>query len=134
MPTPRPLLSHAAEPFWTGLSEGVIRMQHCLPCDRPIHYPRAFCPNCGARETEWREIDGMGTLLSFACTDVPPSPDFADLPPQILAIVELTGGIRLATTIVGADPEQLTVGDTVAPVFDSATFDDLCLLRFRPLD
>lgn len=134
MPAPIPLISTVAATFWSGLAEGIIRAQHCPECDSWIHYPRAFCPGCGARELQWRDVAGAGTLHSFAVANVPTSPDFSDQVPQVLAIVELDCGIRLATTIVDASADRLAVGAAVEAVFDDATFEGLSVLRFRLRD
>ena len=51
--------------------------------------------------------------------------------PQLLAVVELTEGVRVSTTLVDVDRDALAVGLPVEPVFDHGD-DGLTLLRFRP--
>jgi len=53
--------------------------------------------------------------------------------PYIIAIVELEGGARIPTNLVGIDPdpEKIEVGMPVEVTFDDVT-DDVTLPRFRP--
>ncbi len=64
------------------------------------------------------------------------APPFADEVPQLLAVVELTEGVRLSTTLVDVDPDTIAMGMPVAPVFDHGADDEdhdgITLLRFRP--
>jgi uncharacterized OB-fold protein len=47
----------------------------------------------------------------------PVAPRFADPVPHILAIVQWDEGPRFSTEIVNAEPDQLTAGMRVRPVF-----------------
>ena len=63
----------------------------------------------------------------------PTAPPFADEVPQHLAMVELTEGVRVSTTLVDVAPDAITIGMPVQPVFDHGD-DGITLLRFRPAD
>jgi uncharacterized OB-fold protein len=131
MPTPRPLISATSRPFWDGLRHEQIRLQHCTACSRWIFYPRILCNHCGSSALEWRECAGHGILYSFTVAQYPVSPDFADLPPQWLALVDLDVNVRLPTTLVDVNVVEVVIGASVRPVFDHSTFEDVTLLRFR---
>ncbi len=73
----------------------------------------------------------MGSVYTFAVAEQPTAPPFADEVPQLLAVVELTEGVRLSTTLVDVAPAAITIGMVVEPVFDHGD-DGLTLLRFRP--
>ena len=70
-------------------------------------------------------------MYTFTVAEQPTAPPFADEVPQLLAVVELTEGVRLSTTLVDVDPDAMAVGLPVEPVFDHGD-DGLTLLRFRP--
>ncbi len=70
-------------------------------------------------------------MYTFTVAEQPTAPPFADEVPQLLAIVELTEGVRVSTTLVDVDARAIRVGMPVAPVFDHGD-DGITLLRFRP--
>ena len=97
-----------------------------------MYYPRSRCPGCLSDQLTWTEVDGRGTVYTFTVAEQPTAPPFADEAPQLLAIVELTEGVRLSSTLVVAgDAAEVTVGMPVEPVFDHGG-DGITLLRFRP--
>lgn len=131
MVAPAPRKTAVSAPFWAGLDRAAVHIQRCRACQRYIFHPRDFCPRCGEREPEWRDVSGRGTVYSFTLAEVPVAADFAHLPPQIIAIVELEEDVRLATTLVGVDPDDVRIGMPVGPVFDRDER-GFTLLRFAP--
>jgi uncharacterized OB-fold protein len=51
--------------------------------------------------------------------------------PQIITVVELPEGVRISTTLVDIDPDDVRIGLRVEPVFDHGA-DGVTLLRYRP--
>lgn len=131
MAAPRPLISEVSRPYWNGLRQERILIQQCKACQSFIFYPRLLCPSCGG-EPGWREVAGRASLYTFTLAEAPVSPDFRDAGPLLLAVAELAEGVRIPTTLVNADPDAVSVGIALEPVFDHATFGDITLLRFRP--
>lgn len=133
---PRPEPTPVSQPFWDALREERVELQRCDDCGRWVHYPRSRCPACLSDRLTWTAVEGVGTVYTFTVAEQPTAPPFADEVPQLLAIVELTEGVRLSTTLVDVDRDAITVGMPVAPVFDHAANDDdgdhVTLLRFRP--
>ncbi|HEV8296461.1 MAG TPA: Zn-ribbon domain-containing OB-fold protein [Acidimicrobiales bacterium] len=127
---PRPHPVPATQPYWDALREERIRLQRCDDCGKWVHYPRARCSHCLSPQLSWHEVAGGGTLYSFSVARQPTAAPFADEVPQIIAVVELDEGVRLSTTIVGADPAEVHVGQRVVPVFDHGP-DGVTLLRYR---
>jgi len=136
MPKPRPLPTPVSQPFWDALRDERVVLQRCDACDRWVYYPRARCPGCLSDQLTWTTVGGLGTVYTFTVAEQPTAPPFADEVPQLLAVVELTEGVRVSTTLVDVDPTGISVGLPVAPVFDHGTSDDdhggITLLRFRP--
>lgn len=128
---PRPVPTPTSQPFWDALAEERIRIQHCDNCGGWVHYPRNRCSHCLGEHLSWRELAGAAHVYSFTVARQPTSPAFADEAPRVIAIVELKGGPRLTTNLVGVDADEVHVGMPVAPVFDHGK-DGITLLRFAP--
>jgi uncharacterized OB-fold protein len=103
-------------------------MQRCSGCGSYIFYPRVICPQCSSQDLEWRPLSGRAKLYTYTVTE----PGKGSRGGEILAIVELEEGPRLASTLMGLDPDLVQIGMPLDPVFDNETFDDVTLLRFRP--
>jgi uncharacterized OB-fold protein len=134
-PKPRPHPTPVSQPFWDALREERVDLQRCDDCGRWVYYPRSRCPACLSDRLTWTPVDGHGSVYTFTVAEQPTAPPFADEVPQLLAIVELTQGVRVSTTLVGVEPAAIAVGMSVVPVFDHASDDDgdgITLLRFRP--
>ena len=128
---PRPEPTPVSQPFWDALRDGRVELQRCDDCGRWVHYPRSRCPACLSDRLTWTPVDGTGVVYTFTVAEQPTAPPFADEVPQLLAIVELTEGVRVSTTLVDVDPGAIAIGMPVTPVFDHGA-DGLTLLRFRP--
>ena len=131
VPKPRPEPTPVSRPFWDALREERVELQHCDDCGRWVYYPRSRCPACLSDRLTWTPVDGLGTVYTFTVAEQPTAAPFADEVPQLLAIVELTEGVRVSTTLVDVDADAIRVGMPVTPVFDHGE-DGITLLRFRP--
>ncbi len=128
LPQPTPI----SAPFWDGLKAHTVRLQQCEH-GHWLFFPRTHCPTCGSRQLAWHTVSGEGTLYSFTVARVPTLPEFSDEMPQLLAVVELDQGVHLNTTLVGAKPEDLRVGQRLRPVFDERP-GSTTLLRYTPIE
>ncbi len=128
---PRPLPIEATQPFWDGLAQHRIILPRCDRCATWVWYPRPRCSACLSNELTWTPVDGTGSVHTFTVTRQPIHPTFADETPQIQAMVELTNGVRLTTTLVDIEPEMVEVDMAVRAVFDDGS-DGITLLRFGP--
>ena len=131
LPKPRPRPTPVSQRFWDALRAERVDLQRCDDCGRWVYYPRSRCPTCLSDRLTWTTVEGLGTVYTFTVAEQATAPPFADEVPQLLAVVELTEGVRVSTTLVDVDPARVSVGMPVAPVFDHGD-DGLTLLRFRP--
>ena len=131
LPKPRPEPTPTSAPFWSALDDDQVRLQRCDACGAWVHYPRARCPRCLSDRLAWHDVSGHGTVLTFTVARQPTARPFSDEVPQLLAVVELDEGVRVTTTLVDVEPDAITVGMPVVPVFDHGA-DGVTLLRFRP--
>lgn len=130
MRRPVPLPTPVSQPYWDGLRRHEVWIQYSPSLRRFVFYPRVLAPGTLADDLQWRRISGAGTLVSFAVAQRPVAPQFADTVPQLPAVVQWEEGPRFATELVGVDPDELTVGMAVTPVFADCPDDGVTLLRY----
>lgn len=113
-------------PFVEGLSQQVIRYQHCADCGAAQTLPRYACTRCGGTRLSWRDASGGATV--YAVTEVAraPSDEFRALAPYTLVIVSLDEGPRL---MAHARPGA-AIGDRVGATFFE--HNGRTLIRFMP--
>jgi uncharacterized OB-fold protein len=106
-------------------------LPRCRGCGKCHFYPRAICPFCWSNDLEWIKASGKGTLHAFS---IPQRPVLGIPVPFVAAIVELEEGPRIATNIVGVepDPKNLRCDMEVEVVFEDLT-DTITLPKFRPV-
>ena len=119
----RPVVSPDTAFFWEGTRAGELRIQQCVACGRLRHPPGPACPACGSLELSFVVAAGTGTIFSYVVHHHPPVP--GRTLPFVVALVELPEGVRLLAELVGAAPEEVTVGAPVrlelVPVDDELT-------------
>ena len=130
LPIPQP--TDTTRPFWDGLREGKIRIQYSPSAGQWVFYPRVLAPGTLADDLQWREITGHGTVYTYTIAYRPTSPAWRDRVPQLIAVVETDEGARIPTELVGVQPEDITVGLRVQPVFEPAADGETVLLKFKP--
>lgn len=127
---PMPAATKISAPFWQALKENQVKIQQCNSCQGWIFFPRNHCSHCLAHDLEWKQVSGEGTLYSFTLTRIPTMPEFSDEMPQALAVVELAEGVRINTTLIDVEEQDIKIGMAVKPIFDKVTKNGETLLRF----
>lgn len=127
---PMPQATKISAPFWQALNDNQVKIQQCNSCDGWTFFPRNHCSHCLSHDLDWKEVSGEGTLYSYTLTRIPTMPEFADEMPQALAVVELTQGVRVNTTLIDVAEEDIKIGMPVKAVFDKVSKDGETLLRF----
>lgn len=126
---PTPLRDADTTPFWNGVDQHTLLLQHCYSCSAVVFYPRLACPACGGMTLEWFEASGSGIVYSFTVVHRA-APGFEDAVPYAVALVDLAEGARMMTRIIDASPADLRVGAAVEVSFVSAD-GDVVLPYFR---
>src|SRR5688572_30642125 len=101
-----PGYSPMADAFWEYTQDKSLRMPFCGRCGKTRWYLQEGCA-CGSFDTEWRELQGTGTVFTFTIVHRCFLPDGCPKGPYAVGLIELDGaaGCRMAGTIVGeADP------------------------------
>ncbi len=130
---PLPVKQPESDFYWERAKARELWLRRCIGCARAYFYPRDFCPGCGGRNVEWTQASGRGTLHTFAIVHRPPLPAFRDKTPYIVAMVDLEEGPRMATNLVGVepDPANIRVGMAVQVDYEDLT-EEITLPVFRP--
>jgi uncharacterized OB-fold protein/acyl dehydratase len=129
VPVMRPPYSPDTEFFWAGARIGELRIQRCGACGALRHPPGPACLSCGATEKqEYQVAAGTGTVYSYVVHRHPPVP--GKKLPIVIALVELTEGVRVLGELHGVDPEQVTIGMPVRVSFTRID-DELVLPAWR---
>jgi uncharacterized OB-fold protein/acyl dehydratase len=111
----RPLVSRDTEFFWAGTATGELRVQHCAKCELLRHPPGPMCPGCGATDPGYIVAAGTGEVFSYVVHHHPPVP--GRRPPYVVALVELTEGVRLMAELVDVPPDEVRIGMPVRADF-----------------
>ncbi|NEA64657.1 OB-fold domain-containing protein [Streptomyces sp. SID12488] len=124
-----PVVDEDGAPFWEYAGRGELRVQTCADCAEPRFPPRPCCPHCQSFASEWRAVSGRGRVWSYVVPHPPLLPDYAELAPYNVIVVELADAprIRLVGNLVtGPDaplnsfpPDRIRIGARVQVVFSS---------------
>ncbi len=89
----------------------------CKPCDEVYVPGKAFCEKCLARLDDWVKVGPRGTVESWTVLFV--GLDGRPLKqPEIVGLINLDGAsTNIIHRIAGVDPENVSIGLRVAPVF-----------------
>jgi uncharacterized OB-fold protein len=107
---PAPVVTPETRRFWEAANEERLLLPRCRACGKVHYYPRARCPFCFGPADEWIEARGEGEIYSYSIMRR------AD-PPYVIAYVSLPEGVRMLTNIIGADFDELAIGQKVRLVF-----------------
>lgn len=131
--TPRllPRLTPENRAFWTGGGEGRLLILRCERCEWWIHPPVARCPSCDGDPVA-APVSGRGTVFTFTVNAHQYHPDVP--PPNLIALVELVEqpGLRVATNIIGCDPDAVRIGLPVRVAFEH--HGEIYVPLFEPVD
>jgi uncharacterized protein len=128
-PVMRPVISPDTAFFWAGTAAGEMRIQTCADCGGLRHPPGPMCLDCGSPNPKYVVAAGTGEVFSYVIHHHPPVP--GKRLPLVIALVELTEGVRVLGEMVGVDPADVTIGMPVR--VDYIRIDDeLTLPAWRP--
>lgn len=125
-----PEITALTEPYWQGVRAGKIMLQRCCDCNRVWHPPEPICGACQSSNIVWEPAAGDGTVYSYTVAHHATHDAFVDRVPYLVALIELSEGPRMVSTVVG-EVERVTVGMRVAAVFASDG-DGVMLPKFEP--
>jgi uncharacterized OB-fold protein len=103
-------------PFWAGLREHELRLQHCADCGTWVWPARWNCTECLGTELVWTSTPATGTVYAWTRTHHAFFPDMADALPYVTVLVELDGARPRRLLGILVDATSVRIGDSVVGV------------------
>ena len=128
IPLPRP--TPLSDPYWSGLREGMIRVQRCNDCGQHVFIPQPACTQCFSENFDWVETSKRATVYSWTVVHRPVQPMFKV--PYAIAILEFPEGFHMMSNLIGIEPDRIEIGMEVEAEF-VAQSDTITLAYFRPV-
>ncbi len=125
----RPVISPDTAFFWAGTAAGELRIQSCGDCGALRHPPGPMCLECGSPNPKYVVAAGTGEVFSYVVHHHPPVP--GKRLPLVIALVEMTEGVRVLAEMPGVDPAGVEIGMPVIADFIKVD-DELTLPAWRP--
>lgn len=117
--------------YWEAARRHELLLQQCGDCQKFRFYPRSVCPHCLSDKFQWRQSAGRGKVYSFTVIHRAPFPAFRDKVPYVLALIELSEGVRMMTNVIGCEPDKVEIGLPVELTFEDLT-EEITLPQFKP--
>ncbi len=113
-----PLSDGLDAPFWSGLADGVVRIQRCDGCGTWIWGPQWLCGTCHRFDPSWVEVEPRGVIYAWTRTWQPFAPEFSAVTPYVTVLVELldAGGRRLLGLLADDQSADPVIGAAVEGV------------------
>ncbi len=113
--------------FWEGVARHQLLLQRCANCKTLRHPPVPMCGRCHSVEWETVPAQGAGRVHSWIVSRHPTEPDVA---PRVVALIELSEGVRFVSNLVDVDIED--VRNEMGVVVCFRELDGVLLPQFRP--
>lgn len=129
---PAPTIDGESEPFWAAARDGKLLISGCDDCGHRFFPARIICPGCHSVAVAPLVASGEGSVYSYTVSRRPAAPDFAEVVPYVVALIDLDEGARMLSNVIGCDPSDVGIGarvsvrylpidnDLVLPVFELA--------------
>lgn len=107
------------EQFYKYINQGKLLGGKCKKCGAIHLPPRPLCNKCFSKEFEWVEISRKGKLLTYTIIHVAP-PQFEQMAPYAVGIIQLENGIRIPGMIRDIEHEEIEIGMELTVNFDTS--------------
>jgi uncharacterized OB-fold protein len=111
----RPVVSPDTAFFWEGTARHELRIQRCGGCGTLRHPPGPMCQVCGFTRPRYDVAAGTGEVYSYVVHHHPPVP--GRTLPIVIALVQLTEGVRMVGELLDISPERARIGLPVRVAF-----------------
>ncbi len=113
----------AAAPYWAGLREARLRVQHCAACGTWQAGGEWICHRCLAFDPAWQDVPAHGLIYSWERVWHPVHPVLQGFGPYLVVLVELphAGGVRMLGNLLGDPMQEVRIGAAVQGEFEHHT-------------
>jgi uncharacterized OB-fold protein len=91
--------------FWDALKLGKFITTKCKACGNTSFPPQTDCPRCMSNEHEWVDLGTGAKLVTYTYVQITPA-SFVDSDPYIIAIGELSNGLKVLAWLEGVTLQQ----------------------------
>jgi uncharacterized protein len=122
MPKQSPIPDEYDRPFWNACNEERLVLQYCTDCHRFQHPPKLRCDKCRNAETiEWRDVDGRGTIYSYAVIYDSPIAMLQPDQPYNAALIAITAapGVNMISHLPGTPVDEVPIDADVELIFEA---------------
>ena len=122
MPKQSPIPEELDRPFFDACNEERLVLQHCDACDRFQHPPEPECAGCGRSDSlSWRQIEGTGTIYSYAVIYDTPIASLKEEQPFNCAVIDLdeAPGVNMVSHLRGTPLDEVPIGAKVRLTFET---------------
>ena len=128
---PLPTLREAdTRPFWEATKRHELRFQVCKSCAAVVFFPRRHCPSCMGFDLDWKTSKGEGSIYTFTVIRQIGHPAFRTKAPYVIAWIDLDEGFRMQSEVVGANVDDVKIGQRVSVTWED--HDEVSLPLFTP--
>ncbi len=127
---PLPLVNADSKPFWESTKNHSMALQKCVSCGRFRYPPRSVCPNCHSDSADWRPLSGRGRVYVSLVMCRSYGRAWEGEIPYNVSMIELEEGVRIWSNVIGCPPEEVSIGDHVALIYEDVT-EAITLPKFR---
>jgi uncharacterized OB-fold protein len=120
LPIPVPEADGLSAPFWNGLRENRVMVQHCAACGTWQFGPEWICHHCRRFDPEWVQVVPRGRIYSWERVWHPVHECLKARGPYLVVLVELPGAghVRMLGNLLGDAAQEVTIGAEVEGVFE----------------
>lgn len=116
-------------PFFEAAARHELVIRFCGRCERALHLPKAFCPDCHEDAGEWRRVQGTGRVHTWTTVEHQVHPGHPT--PYTVVVVQLDEHpeVRLLGSLPGRAEVQ---PDQAMEVWFEEVGDGVVLPQWRP--
>jgi uncharacterized OB-fold protein len=120
LPIPVPEADGLSAPFWNGLRENRVMVQHCRSCGTWQHGPEWICHRCHALDPSFEQVAPRGRIYSWERAWHPVHACLKGHRPYLVVVVELpgAGNVRMLGNLLGDPLQDVMIGAEVEGVFE----------------
>jgi|TARA_B110000263_G_scaffold193899_1_gene172047 uncharacterized OB-fold protein len=121
MPKLIPQADDLSRPFWDGVNQKQLILQHCTTCDK-LQYPiKTNCYHCSSSDNlNWKEVSGKGYIRSAIVIEDGRLDRRMPDQPYNLAVISLDEDptINFYSNLPGVEAYKAPIGSSVEVIFE----------------
>ena len=120
LPIPMPEADGLSAPFWNGLRDNRVMVQHCTACGTFQHGPEWICHHCHAFDPPFEAVAPRARIYSWERAWHPVHACLNGHGPYVVVVVELRDapGVRMLGNLLGDPMAEVPIGAEVEGVFE----------------